>query len=109
MNKAIISSLSNPLVKKVRGLRQRRARSESDLFVVEGLQHVGEALQAGWDVDAVLYAPDVLTSTFGSTLLAAHPEKLQAVSHEVMESLADKENPQGILAIVHQKHLSLAE
>ncbi len=107
MNKAVISSLSNPLVKRVRSLRQRKARSELGLFVAEGLHHVGEALEAGWDVESILYAPDVLASSFGSMLLAAHPEKLQPVSHEVMESLADKENPQGILAVVRQRHESL--
>ncbi len=109
MSKAVISSVSNPLIKRVRSLRQRKARAESGLFVVEGLHHVGEALEAGWHVETVLYAPDVLTSSFGSTLLSTHPEKLQPVSHEVMESLADKENPQGILAVVHQRHESLAD
>ncbi len=109
MNNEIISSLSNPLVKRARALRQRKGRSDSGLFIVEGLHPVGEALEAGWDVDTILYAPDVLTSTFGSALLAAHPEKLKAVSTEVMESLADKENPQGILAIVQQRHEALAD
>lgn len=109
MNRPIISSLSNPLVKRVRSLRQRKGRAESGLFVVEGLHHVGEALEAGCDVDAILYAPDVLTSSFGSSLVESHPEKLQPVSHEVMESLADKENPQGILAIVHQRHEAFSD
>lgn len=107
MNRPIISSLSNPLVKRVRLLRQRKARSESGLFLVEGLHHVGEAAEAGWDLETILYTPDVLTSSFGSTLLAGNPERLQPVSREVMESLADKENPQGILAIVHRKRETL--
>jgi TrmH family RNA methyltransferase len=109
MNKVVISSLSNPLAKRVRALRQRKGRDESGQFVVEGLHHVGEALEAGWDVDTILYAPDVLTSSFGNALLASHTEKLQPVSHEVMASLADKENPQGILAIVGQKHTSISD
>ncbi len=109
LNKPTISSLSNPLAKQVRALRQRKARAEAGLFVVEGLHHVGEALEAGWDVEAVLYAPDVLTSSFGSALLANNSAKLQPVTRDVMVSLADKENPQGILAIVRQKHLVLGE
>ncbi len=109
MNKPVVSSLSNPLVKRVRALRQRKARAESGLFVVEGLHPVGEALEAGWDVETVLYAPDVLASSFGSSLISAQAERLQPVSHEVMESLADKENPQGILAVVHQRHEALSD
>lgn len=109
MNKAVISSLSNPLVKRIRALRQRKGRSESGQFLAEGLHHVGEALEAGWDVAAILYAPDVLTSDFGRALLASHPEKLQPVSRDVMQSLADKENPQGILAIVRQRHETISD
>ena len=109
MEKPVITSLANPLAKQVRALRQRKERAESGLFVVEGLHHVGEAVEAGWDIDVILYAPDVLSSSFGSTLLSTHPSALQPVSHEVMESLAGKENPQGILALVHERHQTLAQ
>jgi len=101
-----ITSLSNPLVKQARALRQRKARSESGLFLVEGIHHVGEAIQAKWDVDSILYASDLLTSAFAKDLLQEASRfslRLQAVSAPVMESLADKDNPQGILAIVHQR------
>lgn len=109
MDKPVITSLSNPLVKRVRALRLRKERTESGLFVVEGLHHVGEVMEAGWNVESILYAPDVLTSSFASALLATHPSKLQPVSKEVMASLADKDNPQGILALVHQRRDSLSE
>jgi RNA methyltransferase, TrmH family len=109
MMKAPITSLSNPLVKSVRALRQRKQRAQLGLFVVEGLHHVGEALQAGWKVESILYAPDVLASSFGSSLLQANDASLQPVSRDVMESLADKENPQGILAVVRQRHASFTE
>ena len=103
MEKPLITSLSNPLVKQARSLRQKKARQESGLFLVEGIHHVGEALEAKWDVDSVLYAPDLLTSSFARDLIARLGAKPQPISVEVMESLADKENPQGILAIVRQK------
>lgn len=99
-----ITSTSNPLIKQVRSLRQKKSRVESKTFLVEGIHHVGEVIQAGWDVDIVLYAPELLTSTFAKDLLNQIKNiKLQSVSVEVMESLADKENPQGILAVVKQK------
>jgi TrmH family RNA methyltransferase len=104
-----ITSLSNPLVKRIRALRQRKERTELGLFVVEGLHHVGEALEAGWQVDSIVYAPEVLTSSFGSSIIAANESSLQPVSRQVMESLADKENPQGILAVVRQRHASLSD
>ena len=109
MRNPLITSLSNPLVKQARSLRQKKTRHESGLFLVEGIHHVGEALEARWDVESVLYAPDLLASTFARDLVARLGAKPQPVSAEVMESLADKENPQGILAIVHQKIVGFDE
>ena len=108
----ILTSISNPFIKQVRALRQKKARVESGTFLVEGITHVGEVIEAGWDVDALLYAPDLLTSSFAKDLLA-HAARLQLrlrpVSVSVIESLADKENPQGILAVVKQKQYSFSD
>jgi TrmH family RNA methyltransferase len=109
MEKPLIISLGNPLVKQVRSLRQKKTRQESGLFLVEGIHHVGEALAAKWDVESILYAPDLLTSSYARDLIDRLGDKPQAVSAPVMETLADKENPQGILAIVHQKEARFSE
>jgi RNA methyltransferase, TrmH family len=103
MDKPLITSLNNPLIKQARALHQRKARLESGTFLVEGIHHVGEAIEAGWEVDSLLYAPELLTSTFARDLIARLGTKPQPVSKPVMESLADKDNPQGILAIVRQQ------
>ncbi len=109
MKKPLITSLSNPLIKQARALRQKKARRESSLLLVEGIHHVGEAVEAGWDVESVLYAPDLLTSKFAHDLFARLNFLPQPVTQQVMESLTDKENPQGILAIVRQKKTRLNE
>ena len=108
----LLTSLSNPLVKKARALKGRKARAESGLFLVEGLHHVGSALEAGWELDVLFYAPEMLTGDFAISLLAdarrigliPHP-----VSAKVMESLADKDNPQGILAVAKQRNSTLID
>ena len=107
MNRPLITSLTNPLIKKTRSLRQRKARAETGLFIAEGLHHVGEALEAGWEIDSILYSPDVLTSDFARDLISRVTSAVQPVSAQVMELLADKDNPQGILAVVHQKSTRL--
>jgi len=109
MKKPLITSLSNPLIKQARSLRQKKARVESGLFLVEGIHHVGEAIEAGWDIESVLYSSGVLTSAFAHNLIARRSFSPQPVTEQVMESLADKENPQGILAIVHQKKTQLKD
>jgi len=105
MEKPLVTSLSNLLVKQARALRQKKARQESGLFLVEGIHHVGEAVDAGWEVESVLYAPDLLASAYARDLISRLSPKPQPVSAQVMESLADKDNPQGILAIVRQRHV----
>jgi TrmH family RNA methyltransferase len=109
MEKPPITSLSNPLVKQARALRQKKTRLESGLFLVEGIHHVGEAVEASWEIESVLYAPELLTSSFARDLISRLGTKPIPVSAQVIESLADKENPQGILAIVHQKQMQLDE
>jgi RNA methyltransferase, TrmH family len=108
----LISSHSNPLVKQIRALRQRKGRAETGLFLVEGIHPVGEAIQAGWKVEALVYAPDQLTSQFARRLVE---EQVQAnvrcatMSPDLFTAIAEKDNPQGILAIVHQRHQALEE
>jgi RNA methyltransferase, TrmH family len=115
----MITSLSNPLIKEARALRQKKARDESGLFLVEGIHHVGEALEANWEVESILYAPDLLTSDFALDLISRQPSRFdytssaqrgpQPVSAHVMESLAGKENPQGIIAVVRQKRAKFSD
>lgn len=106
----LITSPSNPLVKQARVLRQKKARQESGLFLVEGILHVGEAAEAGWDIETLLYCPARLRSDFGRELvekLAGQGVRCAPVSELAFESFAEKENPQGIAALVRQKHLTL--
>lgn len=109
MEKPVITSLSNPLIKRARALHQKKARLASGTFLVEGIHHVGEAVEAGWEVESILYAPELLTSTFARDLINHLDTKSQPVSTPVMESIADKDNPQGILAIIHQKQTQIDE
>jgi len=109
MHKSLISSPGNPLIKQARALRQKKARSERGLFLVEGIHHVGEVVEAGWDVEQILYASGLLTSPFAHDLITRLSFTPQPVTAQVMESLADKDNPQGILAVVHQKKAQLKD
>ena len=67
MNRSLITSLTNPLIKKARSLRQRKARAETGLFIVEGLHHVGEAMEAGWEIESILYSPMFWPAILGAT------------------------------------------
>jgi TrmH family RNA methyltransferase len=103
----MITSKSNTLIKSARSLRQARARKETGQFLIEGLQPVGTALEAGWDIEALLYAPELLQSEFGHRLLSKSAGRIEEVSKDVFESIAEKENPQGLIAIARQRRVLL--
>ena len=107
-----LTSPSNPKIKQVRALRQHKRRDEAGLFVVEGIHHVGEAAASGAGVEYICYAPELLESRFARELIeqqSARGVPCLAVSAETFASIAEKENPQGILAVVRQQRRTLAE
>ncbi len=107
----MITSHSNPKIKQARALRQRKERDATGLFLVEGLFHIGEALAAKVPLEYLCYAPDLLDSDFAAQLieratasgLACYP-----ATKEVFVSLAEKDNPQGVIGVARQPRLSLA-
>jgi TrmH family RNA methyltransferase len=106
-----LTSSSNPKVKLARSLYQRKQRDVTGLFVVEGIRPVGEAIEAGW-VEYVCYAPDLLESEFARALVQQQSERglaCHAVTSKVFRMLAEKENPQGILAVARQRSWALEE
>jgi RNA methyltransferase, TrmH family len=113
----LISSRSNSKIKQVRLLRGRSARlaqKAPGLVVVEGLHPVGEAVaaaQAGkMALESIIYAPELLKSDFGLSLVhgqSAAGLPCYPVTRQVFESVADKDNPQGILAVARPKSYSL--
>ncbi len=106
----LISAHSNPTIKLIRSLRQKKGRDESGLFVAEGIFHSGEAIEAGWDIEMLVVAPDLLTSEFARQLLenaARRDIRIVQVTADVFATLTEKENPQGILTVARQHLASL--
>lgn len=108
----MFTSSSNPKIKWARALRQRKYREAYQAFLVEGIHHFAAALEAGAKLEAVFYAPDLLTSEFAGKLLEESMRRkipCHATSKEVFKSLAEKENPQGILAVASKPVRQLNE
>lgn len=101
----MITSFANSTIKAIRKLEQKKYRQQSGLFFIEGLRTVGEAVQTGAPIKALVTAPDLLVSEFGLSLLddphLKGVERIE-VSAEIYEKLAHKEGLQGIGAIVRQ-------
>jgi TrmH family RNA methyltransferase len=108
----LISSRSNPKIKQIRALRQRKNRQATGLYIVEGIRHVGEAVEAGARVDSIYYAPELLTSPFALGLIEQQNEQgvsCYPTTSDVFDSISDKDHPAGILALVEQNNPRLAD
>jgi TrmH family RNA methyltransferase len=108
----VITSSSNPIIKLARSLHQRKIREESLLFVVEGIHNVGAAVEAGWNIHTLLYSRDLLSSPFANQLIDEQSSagiNCQSILPQLFTRIAEKENPQGLLAIVHQRNILLDE
>jgi TrmH family RNA methyltransferase len=106
----MITSKANPRIKFIKELRKKKTRDETGLFYVEGIRPVGEAFETGWEIEEIFYAPGLLRSDFAfGTLDKAGKSGITVTetSNDAFLSFSEKEGPQGISAVVHQKFSSL--
>lgn len=107
-----ISSRSNPTIKEIRALHNRKARDRSGLCFAEGIRAVADAIQLGAGIETLVVAPDLLTSRFGQQLVESQAQRgvnILTVTHDVFESISLKDNPQGMAAVVRQQWERLAD
>lgn len=105
-----ITSSSNPTIKEIRKLHQRKERFQTGRYLIEGIRIVGDALQHNAAVDSLIYSPDLLTSDFANGLIREYGDTVGQIfelSEDAFRSLAKKENPQGIAAVARMNYLSL--
>lgn len=106
------TSPSNPRIKLIRKLHERKTRQESGLFYIEGLRIVAEALDTHARLEYLVYCPELLTSPFGNQTLAkaaqAGLDTLE-VTADTFHGFALKEGPQGLAGVAHQAWTPLAD
>lgn len=66
-----ITSASNPLLKSLAELKNRRGRAESGTFLVEGRRESAAAVRAGFRVVRVIVAPELASESDIAALVAA--------------------------------------
>jgi TrmH family RNA methyltransferase len=102
MTDALIRSRSNPLVKRLRALKERGA---DDLALVEGFTLVEEALGAGVELVEAVAGPRAEKTARGKALvgrLAAAGVVVRRVDDAILDSLSETETSQGLLALARR-------
>jgi TrmH family RNA methyltransferase len=106
-----ITSAANPKIKLIRKLREKKERQATGLCYIEGLRIVIEALDKNAGVKSLIISHDLLHSERGQEVVKKAIQQgveIVEVSLGVFESIALKENPQGIAAIVSQNWSTLS-
>ena len=101
-----ITSLSNPVIKDIRGLSMKKHRDETGTFLAEGLKLVIDALDLGWTIRTLIYAkaqrgkPQVEKI---AALTVARGGLVLEVSEKVLTAITRRDNPQAVIAVFEQK------
>lgn len=107
-----VSSLTNPLVKSLRGLSQKKNRDAEGLFIGEGLKLLTDALAAGWPVETMVYAKEVAeqepVKRAAERCLAAGGRLLE-VTTPVLAKITRRDNPQMVVGAFRQKTIDLPD
>ena len=106
----IIRSTANPLLKRARRLRRRRNRDDTGTFLAEGIQPVWQALEQRAPVEVVLLSEDLLSSDAALDFVKHHESRGVAVarlSGSAFASIAQREHPSGLAAIVGMERFAL--
>ena len=88
--------------------QETKHRLREGCFWAEGIRNALQALELGWDIEALVWAPDMLRSDPALQAVQRTSVKKVAVSRYVFEGMAVGENPQGLGALVRLREQRLA-
>ena len=101
-----ISAVSNPRIKSIRGLFQKKHRDQTDTFLVEGLKLIMDAYDHGWKIETLVYSKGDETRNLIDELAAkvrVQGGDILEVNNKVLTSITRKDNPQTVLGVIKQK------
>ena len=106
-----ITGFSNPLIKRVRSLREKKHRKREGLFLAEGLRILTEAREAGFLPEMLFRCSDrdahSLEIALEGEVLAAGGDVIET-SADILSKLSGKDNPQTVIG-VYREHATQLE
>jgi RNA methyltransferase, TrmH family len=106
-----ITAFSNPLVKRIRSLRDKRHRREEGLFLAEGLRILTEAEEAGTLPQYIFFAADSARHPLVQRLVAAVESaggEAIETDRDILHKLSGKDNPQTVIGVYRAFDTALA-
>ncbi|WP_421578408.1 TrmH family RNA methyltransferase [Shinella sp. M31] len=107
-----VTSLSNPIVKDIKALANKKDRDETRSFMAEGLKLVIDALELGFEIRTLVYAKNVKDKpqvVQCATKTVARGGLVLEVSEKVLASITRRDNPQMVVGIFSQRWTNLRD
>ncbi|HKH29239.1 MAG TPA: RNA methyltransferase substrate-binding domain-containing protein, partial [Sphingomicrobium sp.] len=105
-----VTAFSNATVKRLRSLRDKKARKAEGLFLAEGLRIIAEARDTGRLPEIVMFSPEGARHSLAAEIIAA----TEAAGGDAIETTPDilsktsgKDNPQMLVAAYRQPETHL--
>ena len=107
-----ITGFSNPLVKQVRSLREKKHRKREGLFLAEGLRIMTEAREAGFLPEMLFRCADrdshALEIALEADVLHAGGDVIET-SADILSKLSGKDNAQTVIGVYREHPTGLAD
>jgi TrmH family RNA methyltransferase len=104
--------MAGSLLTTIRDLHRRRARERRGLALAEGVRLLEEALAARVPIRGAAVAPGLEGTPRGTALKSALERagvRVESVSDAELESLADTDQPQGVVAVIEPREWRLED
>ncbi|NVD37542.1 RNA methyltransferase [Ensifer sp. HO-A22] len=107
-----VTSLTNPIIKDIKLLAQKKHRDETRSFMAEGLKLVIDALDLGWKIKTLIYAKAAKGKPHVEQVAAktfARGGLVLEVSEKVLSTITRRDNPQMVVGIFEQRYRALKD
>ena len=85
-----------------------KARKQSGTFLIEGKREIELAIKGGYEIETVLFLPDLITE-FETFQLTHKGISLVEINRDVYQKLAYRDTTEGIIAVAKAKSLQLSD
>ena len=106
----MISSHSNPKIKSLIKLQKNNERRKKGVVLIEGKREIEKALSADWEPEMLFVCEEIAGQGWNElkNRLPSHCI-FETVSKDVFNHLVYREGSDGLLAVCHEKGLSLSD
>ncbi len=103
-----LSSRDNHFVKFLRSLAEPKHRKKEQVFIIEGIKMVEEALRDAGDLVCVVAAPSLIRQHGKGLLRLAESKGIEVVwvTEQILDIVSESKTPQPVLAVVRMKRVS---